>query len=173
MKRDILNSISALTFNFRYCPVPQLSRQCAEFAASLKELKQFQIALELLFRAKLYITSKQTEDAGASSNIVSGSTTTGTSIVSGPIGSGGASSTVSDEGKSLDSELTHNQRHERDAVKLQILFEMGSISILLFCINSLLHLFSLHQFSEYLFDFRIYLKSKDKLTNCLTYTKNS
>lgn len=101
---------SDIKWKMGYCPVPQLSRQCAEFAASLKELKQYQAALDLLARAKLYITSKQGEE-----NNNSNSNNSSSSL------SGSASSlpTMSAEDSAV--------RQERDGVKLQILFEMGAI----------------------------------------------
>lgn len=98
-----------------YCPIPQLSRQCAEFAASLKELKQYQIGLELLFRAKHYITSKQAEEGDSKVPSSAGGAADDKSEGSGAVGAA-----------ELPPASSH--RHERDTVKLQILFEMGSVS---------------------------------------------
>lgn len=108
--------------------VAQLSSQCAEFAASLKELKQYQAALDLLFRAKLYISSKQADEPSSNSS----------SSLSSPL-SGSASSLPSATGSGSDENKDAKDkddpavilRHEKDAVKLQILFEMGSISTIL------------------------------------------
>ena len=171
-----LNSHAILTSHCRYCLVPQLSRQCAEFAASLKELKQYQIALELLFRAKLYITSKQAEEGSASSSIP-GVTAIGVlsagapSVASMPAGAGGVGGanhppptvgSMADDGKATDSDPAHHQRHERDTVKLQILFEMGSVSK---------HSISTGRSIYLIVD--IYLRCKDRPTNYSMYMKNS
>lgn len=94
-----------LILSQRYCSVPQLSRQCAEFAASLKELKEHTTALDLLYRAKMYITSSKRDEPAT------GASTSATSAEDGNRTGGDSDS-----------------RQERDSVKLQILFEMGSVS---------------------------------------------
>jgi len=78
----------------------------------LKELKEYPTALDLLYRAKAYISSKQRKDSATGGG--------------GGGGGGGGTEDGGGRGEGEGNQL-QQQRQVRDSVKLQLLFEMGSI----------------------------------------------
>eukprot|EP01111_Echinosteliopsis_oligospora_P016059 TRINITY_DN6551_c0_g1_i1.p1 TRINITY_DN6551_c0_g1~~TRINITY_DN6551_c0_g1_i1.p1 ORF type:complete len:550 (+),score=152.99 TRINITY_DN6551_c0_g1_i1:49-1698(+) len=105
--RFLLQSVE-IKLKMGYSLLPQLCRECVEFAANLKELKEYDVAMEMLLKAKEFIF--EVPSSVSSSNSTSSNPTPSSS-----------SSSSSQQG---DGEIG---KQERDGVKLQILFEMGSI----------------------------------------------